>query len=225
MDSQVQFEDEYQRFIDFHRRRRKGERLQRLKNGHGFAEKLFLENVWWPTFGHFEHLHPEYEINDYKDGYRYLDFAYLQGYFRMAIEIDGFGPHWRNITKWHFSDHCQRQNHLVIDGWNVIRLPYDDVNEHPRLCQQTIQQLMGRWLSNTTSTNVATVLEREVIRFVTRSMKPITPRDICGFLRVGPDYAQRLLHELTRKEWLQPASGNVRIRSYRLHPSRRNVRF
>jgi hypothetical protein len=220
-----EFEIEYQKFIDFHCLRRKGENLQRLKNGHGFAEKLFLENVWWPAIGHFDHLHPEYEINDYKDGYRYLDFAYIKGYFRLAIEIDGFGPHWRNITKWHFADHCQRQNHLMIDGWGVVRFPYDEVNEHPRLCQQTIQQLIGRFLGSNSSTTITTIIEQQVIRLATQSVRPITPREICKFLHVGPNYAQKLLHELVGKEWLQPASGNVRVRSYRLHPSKRYMRI
>jgi hypothetical protein len=221
----VGFTDEYEKFVSRHHQRGTDEGRRRLPEGHGHAERRFLETVWWPTFHHFDHLHPEYEVNDYKDGYRYIDFAYIQPYFQVAIEIDGLGTHWRNITKWQFSDHCQRQNHLVIDGWNVIRFTYDDVNERPRLCQQTIQQLMGRWLADASSVGKTTAYEREIIRRVVRTGRPITPRNVCELIQVGPDCAQRLLHTLTQNLWLQPASGTVRIRSYELHPSRANLKL
>lgn len=74
----MDFEREYQSFLEGHVRKREGERLRRLQEGHGKAEKEFLKNVWWPLFHHFHHLHPEYEVNDFKDGKRYLDFAFIQ---------------------------------------------------------------------------------------------------------------------------------------------------
>lgn len=221
----MDFNEAYEEFIECHCKRRSGERLRRLREGHGHGEKLFLKSVWWPLFHHFSFLHPEYEIYDYKDGYRYLDFAYIQPYFSVAIEIDGFGPHWRNISTWQFDDHCQRQNHLVIDGWYVIRLTYNQVKEKPRLCQQTIQQLLGRWMADSESLSQLTIYEREIIRIAARSIRPITPKDICSQLSIGTDYAQRVLRELVRGQWLQPSGGNIRIRSYELHPSRRNVRI
>jgi very-short-patch-repair endonuclease len=186
---------------------------------------MFLSNVWWPTFRQFESLHPEYEIQDYRDGYRYLDFAYIQPYFRIAIEIDGLGPHWKNITKWQFADQWHRQNQLIIDGWYVIRFTYDDVSDRPRLCQQGIQQLMGRWLISAASIDKLTVLEREIIRVVVRSSRAVVPRDVCFLLQISPDYAQKLLRMLVHKQWLQPASGTIRVRSYELHPSRSDIKL
>lgn len=58
---------------------RSGESQRRLQDGHGHAEKLFLEQVWWPAVGRFDFLHAEYPISDFKDGDRYLDFAYIRG--------------------------------------------------------------------------------------------------------------------------------------------------
>lgn len=223
----MDFNEAHEAFITWHceRRRRNAERLRRLEVGHGHAEKLFLENVWWPMFHQFSHLHPEYEIHDYKDGYRYLDFAYIQPNLRVAIEIDGFGSHVRNITPWQYDDHCQRQNHLVIDGWYVLRITYNQVKEQPRLCQQTIQQLLGRWLVSSESVGQLTIFERETIRFAARCTRPVTPKDICSELGVGTDFAQKLMRDLARKQWLLPASGSVRIRSYTLHPSRSDMRI
>ena len=81
------FEDKHKQYINSHMTRRKGERLRRLKEGHGYAEKLFLQNVWWPIIGHYEYLHPEYEISDFKDGSRYLDFAYIRPPFRLTWKL------------------------------------------------------------------------------------------------------------------------------------------
>jgi hypothetical protein len=50
------FEEAHAQFMKTHLEKRKGERLRRLQEGHGHAEKLFLENVWWPTFRQFNHL-------------------------------------------------------------------------------------------------------------------------------------------------------------------------
>jgi hypothetical protein len=210
------FDGAYSGFMKYHVEQRKGERLRRLQEGHGHAEKLFLEQVWWPAFGQFSHLHPEFEVSDFKDGYRYLDFAYIRPFFRVALEIDGYGPHWRNLSRWQFSDQWQRQNHLIIDGWRVMRFTYDDVKEKPRLCQQTIQQFMGRWLGEEKSVDAATYVEKEIVRIALQLSRPITPEDVCGHMGIENKYARKLLHSLVEKKWLHPASGNARIRSYRL---------
>lgn len=142
------FDEVYDHFIHRHIQVRSGERVRRLQKGQGHAEKLFLEHVWWPAFGHFDHLHPEYEITDFKDGFRYLDFAYIRPGVQLAIEIEGYGPHLRDISREQFSDQCRRQNDLIIDGWKVLRYSYDDIREMPRFCQQKLHQFMGRWLGD-----------------------------------------------------------------------------
>jgi very-short-patch-repair endonuclease len=221
----VDFIDEYEKLISSHQKLRAKSRLDRLENGLGHAEQKFLQNVWWPMHHHFENLHPEYEIRDYKEGYRYIDFAYILPYFRVAIEIDGLGPHWRNISKWQFSEQLQRQNSLSIDGWHVLRFTFDDVDEHPRLCQQTIQQLMGRWRDSTTSLQALSASEREIVRLTMLSASPITPKDVCDLLHVCNKHGQKLLHTLVQLRWLQPARGNVRITAYRLHPPKENIKM
>ncbi|MBW7454937.1 hypothetical protein ACFOLF_28745 [Paenibacillus sepulcri] len=58
----------YRSWMEKHLNSRSGERERRLAEGHGHAEKLFLEKVWYPAFGEFENLHPEYEVADFRDG-------------------------------------------------------------------------------------------------------------------------------------------------------------
>lgn len=222
----MDFEDEYLTFMESHIQTTTGFANERLRTHHGYAEKLFLKNVWWPAFQHFDGLHPEYEVHDYRDGFRYIDFAYLHDNFRIAIEIDGLGPHWRNITRSQFCEQYQRQNQLVIDGWYILRFGYDDVNERPRLCQQAVEQLMGRLLGYV-STRVRNlgIMEREVLLLAIRNGHPITPKQVANLLHVSTDSAIKYLQNLCASSWLQPASGTRRIRSYRIHPSRKNVQL
>lgn len=210
------FRETHTKWLSDHLERRQGERERRLKEGHGHAEKAFVEKVWWPAFGHFRELHPEYEVTDFKDGFRYLDFAYLRSGLRLAIEIDGYGPHLRNIGRDRFSDQCRRQNDLILDGWKVLRFTYDDVNENPRYCQQTLHQFMGRWLGEGDSSLQVDYHERELLRQFLRSGRPLTPGDICQTMGVENKTARKWLRQLSEKQWIQPASGNARVRSYRL---------
>ena len=198
---------------------RKGGRLQRLKEGHGHAEKKFLEQVWWPAFGDYAFLHPEYEVYDFKDGVRYIDFAYVRNYFRIAIEIDGYGPHLKNQSKWQFSDSHNRQNDLLIDRWLILRFTYDDLEIHPRRCQQKIQQMMGRWLIDLKSKDNQSYgfMEREIIKLaITMEKHAITPGDVSEYMEVGRKKAVQLLQGLVSKGAFEVASGLMRMRSYKL---------
>ena len=210
------YEKEYQSFMDSHLQARTGERLRRLQEGHNHAEMLFLKQVWWPSFNHFQYLHPEYEVNDFKDGNRYLDFAYIRPAIKICFEIDGHGPHLRNITRWQFSDSLERQNQLVIDGWTVIRFSYDHVKEKPRRCQQIVQQVIGRWLGDELDQSTLSFVEKEVLRLAIRKGEAISPLEVEKYMKLSGNTVKKILHNLVDKKMLIPASGSVRIRSYRL---------
>ncbi|MFC0215382.1 DNA-binding response regulator [Paenibacillus chartarius] len=200
-------EREYQQWLDLHRRARKGERLRRLEEGHNHAEQLLVRQVWWPAVQSFEHLHPEYEVVDFRNGSRFLDFAYVRPMFKLDIEVEGYGPHARDISRRQFSDQAMRHNHLTIDGWRIIRFTYDDITERPRLCQQLLQQMLWRWVGEGESLEEATFIEREVIRFAMRSKLPITPNEVCRHLGMEGKYVRKLLQGLVQKQWMRPARG------------------
>src|SRR5690606_25359904 len=140
----MDFHSAHQEFLAYHESRRRGERLRRLLMGHGHAEQLFLQEVWWPAFRSFRDLHPEYEVLDFDGQPRYLDFAFIREGTKLAIEIDGYGPHVKQLDRHKFVRQLRRQNHLVLDGWAVLRFAFDEVHEQPRRCQQVLQQFMGR---------------------------------------------------------------------------------
>jgi very-short-patch-repair endonuclease len=210
------YEEEYQTFMNTHLLARTGERLRRLQEGHNQAERLFLKKVWWPLFHQFRYLHPEYEVDDFRDGKRYLDFAYIRPAIRICLEIDGYGPHLKNISRWQFSDSLERQNQLVIDGWTVIRFSYDQVNERPRRCQQIVQQVIGRWLGDELDQTSLSILEKEVLRLAIRKGEAISPSEVEKYLKLSDKPVKKVLSQLVDKKMLIPASGVRRISSYRL---------
>lgn len=183
------------------------------------AEKMFLQQVWWPGFQSFANLYPEYAVRDYKDGKRYIDFAYIRESWRIAIEIDGISSHLRDISQEQFADHLRRQNHLIIDRWNLLRFAYQDVDEHPRGCLQTIQQLVGRLTAEPTpALHKVNVLDREILRFAYGVGRPITAGDVAKLCNLGAHAARQHLRHLTQEGWLEPDhASSRRVFSYRIH--------
>ncbi|MFD0698267.1 DUF559 domain-containing protein [Paenibacillus sp. GCM10027628] len=215
------FDKAYEVYLQQHLAIRKGERLRRLREGHGHAEKLFLQLVWWKAFGDFKHLHPEYEVRDFRDGTRFIDFAFIRHSLRLAIEIDGYGTHSAQISRTQFSDQWIRQNHLIIDGWKVLRFAYDDVKDRPRMCEQMLQQFMGRYFGERSeTTSKMDYIEKEVFRFALGLDRSLSPRDVSELLHVKNEKARQILRSMTVKQLLEPAGeGQQRIRYYRIAPS------
>lgn len=139
------FDAAYSNWLQKHVKSASGERKRRLVKGLGYSEKWFVLNAWLPAFGNLQHLHPEFEVIDFKDGFRYLDFAYIHNGLRICIEIDPYGTHLRDIDRWKYADNLTRQNHLVIDDWKVLRFSLDDLKENTRQCQQLLHQALGKW--------------------------------------------------------------------------------
>ncbi|MNC20027.1 hypothetical protein D3C75_679690 [compost metagenome] len=209
------FQEAYEAFINKHRQGKAGEQLRRLEEGHGHAEKLFLEQVWWSAIGNFDDLFPEYQVTDYKGGYRYLDFAWIRSPYRICLEIDGYGPHQRDVSRWQYADQLQRQNDLVLDDWIVIRFSYDDVKERPRLCERTLQQVQGKWFGGYNQKYSLADMERYIIQMAV-ALGELTPALVVNELEVSDRTARKWLKKLVLKGVLTPASGSARIRKYKV---------
>ncbi|MUT65091.1 endonuclease domain-containing protein [Paenibacillus sp. NEAU-GSW1] len=219
-----QYASMYEIWLKQHVAERAGESKRRLANGLGHGEQRFIEAVWIPAFGHLRGLHPEYEVADFKDGTRFIDFAYLEGSLRLAIEIDGFSTHASNINRWQFSDSRMRQNHLVLDGWTVMRFSYDDVNEKPKTCIQQLQQLIGIWRMDKDQEECAIVdylLECEVIRLALHIGKPIKPILVQQHLQISKHRTKLVLSRLVASEkLLQTGKGTQRKRVFVVNRSK-----
>ncbi|WP_342671695.1 hypothetical protein [Paenibacillus glacialis] len=127
--SNVKFEEAHTLFIQEHLSNRTGERHRRLDSGHGHAESLFLRNIWWPIQGHFQDLHPEYEVLDWRGRFYFADLAWLPGYAKLIFEIKGFATHVRDMDRHKYCNELNRETFLYAMGYHVISFAYDDVEQ------------------------------------------------------------------------------------------------
>ncbi|WEG12928.1 transcriptional regulator [Pullulanibacillus sp. KACC 23026] len=198
-------------------------RRERLKSGLGHGSMTFLKHIWYPVVGNFDHLYAEWEVKDFHNGYRYLDFAYMPGNVRGGIEIQGYGPHAKDLDKRRFKDLCMRHSLLALDGWIFIPIAYPSIIDEPKFCEQLVLSFIGKFLSTDIPIELSW-LEAEIVRFARRLLRPITPKEVADHLGITPHYARRLLNKLTTPEYrlLKIASGNLRIRTYRLNLEKQN---
>lgn len=181
--------------------------------GHGTVE--FLRSVWFPVVGNFDHLYPEWEVRDFNNGYRYLDLAYMPGGVKAGIEIQGYGPHARDLDVKRFKDLCLRHSLLALDNWTFLPIAYLSIKEEPKQCQQLVLAFIGKFIS-TDSPLQLSWLESEAVRFARRKLRPITPIELSNHLRISDRHARRILHKLVDMKILIVVSGKERSRTYKL---------
>ncbi|MFZ4450777.1 MarR family transcriptional regulator [Salibacterium aidingense] len=181
--------------------------------GHGTIE--FLQRVWFPAVGNFDYLYPEWEVRDFNNGFRYLDLAYMPGGAKGGVEIQGYGPHGRDLDVRRFKDLCWRHSLLALDGWTFLPIAYLSIRDEPKQCQQLILAFIGKFISGEVSSTL-TPAEAEIVRFARRLLRPFSPNDVARHLNVSDRHARRILYQLVEKGALTAASGEKRRRTYQL---------
>jgi hypothetical protein len=210
-------DDQYDQWLAGQRKTRKGEALRRLNEGHSYAEKLFAQEIWLPAIGSFDFLHAEYEVTNYRDGNYYLDHAYIRSPYIIDWEVDDFSSHAKNVNRRGFDYDRDRQNHLMLDGWQIYRFSLDAIKERPRQCQQFVLQVIGKlYGGGSGEASSLSLKQREIIRLALHLQRPFTPKEVCVQLGIGNRHARDLLHELVKDGYLEAAGGQARVRSYRI---------
>ncbi|AZS15892.1 transcriptional regulator [Paenibacillus lutimineralis] len=181
--------------------------------GHGTIE--FLRTIWYPAVQHFDHLYPEWEVRDFHNGYRYIDLAYLPGTMKGAIEIQGYGPHARDLDVRRFKDLCWRHSLLALDHWIILPIAYLSIKDEPQRCQQLILSFIGRFMAVDAPPELD-YLEAETVRFALRQFHSFSPAELANHLSISDQYARRILHKLVSANHLEVATGSKRYRKYRL---------
>ncbi|ACT04342.1 hypothetical protein [Paenibacillus sp. JDR-2] len=213
----IEFEEAHQQFLTKHLELRGGERKGRLVRGHNFAEKLILQNVWWPLFGSFEHLHPEYEVYDWNRKSQFLDFAFLPPYGKFGIECDGFQSHVKDMDREKFSYSLNRDTFLKGMGWTMIHFSFDDVQNRPEICRMLLQGIINpRLIHSAPSPDPVQLLEKEILRYAFQLSRPIRPKDIIDYLQVDFRTARNKLQTLSNKGLLKPIISGTQIRRYEI---------
>ncbi|RCX20540.1 hypothetical protein DFP94_103271 [Fontibacillus phaseoli] len=211
------FEQKYAEWIDSNVQEETNHRRRELLEkglGHGTVE--FLRAAWYPAVGNFNYLYPEWEVRDFNNGYRYLDLAYMPGGAKGGIEIQGYGPHARDLDVRRFKDLCMRHSMLALDGWVFLPVAYLSVKDEPKQCQQLILSFVGKFLSTDVSAELDWS-EAETMRFARRLLRPFSPPELAAHLRLSDRHTRRILHRLVELQVLRVAGeGSLRYRRYQL---------
>lgn len=181
--------------------------------GHGTVE--FLRLVWFPIVGNFEHLHPEWEVRDFNNGYRYLDLAYTPGGSKGGIEIQGYASHARDLDVRRFKDLCTRHCLLALDGWIFLPIAYPSIIDEPKQCQQLVLSFIGRFITSDVPSSLSWV-ESETLRLARRLLRPFTASELSAHLRVSDRHARRILQHLVELQLLVITNGKERYRTYKI---------
>lgn len=207
-------------WLQQHRIRRRGERLHRLDNGYGRAERDFVRSVWWVAFQNFNYLHPEYEVMDFRDGRRFIDLAYVRAGVKIAFEVDGFGTHYDRLNRQQFCNQWIRQMHLVNDGWIMVRIGWDDLSSRPRVWQQLIQQLISRYFLDVPLVKVESVIAKAILRRAASLDRPLKISDVRGLMRCTYRTARKMITSLEEAHLLIPTLSHAkRSHTWRLNLS------
>lgn len=199
----MEFEQAYEQFMRFHIERRTGERKGRLLSRNFHGEKLFLKNIWIPLKGNLDHLHPEYEIMDWRGRSYFIDYAWKSPWnITFLLEIKGFAKHVRDMDRNGFNNDTNRELFLQAIGFRVLSFSYDDVSDRPDLCITLLRLYFSQFQAGDAPTKPILLGEKEVIRLAIRLARPFRPIDVSRHLDIDHRTTMKLLRQLIEKGWI-----------------------
>lgn len=213
-----EFETAHRLYLQLHTEARYGERRGRLERGHQYAEKLFLQNVWWPLFGNFDHLHPEYEIHDWNRRSQFLDFAFLsENGARIGIECDGFQSHIKDMDREKFSYALNRDSFLTGMGWKMLHFSFDDIQKRPEVCRMLLQLSLSPFIMGASNRSIRDELSpeaKDVLRTAWRLGRAIRPKNLRDKYGFSHRKSSGLLQSLADMRLLHAVSGGTYVCKY-----------
>ncbi|MEF2968065.1 hypothetical protein V3851_19735 [Paenibacillus sp. M1] len=198
------FETAYEAFVKSHFCGEAEERKTPHARGRGRKNLIFLRNVWWPLFKSLEYLCPEFEVRDWCGEPFSVDFAYLPGQVKYAIEVKRFVPDVQEDGRSHFSCGLSRELYLQTLGFRVISFAEDDVINRPELCRYLLQMLICRYQAKPQSAETPLFAEMEVVRLALCSSRPLHPGEVAHHLNTDEGTAVSMMQALCTKGWLRP---------------------
>jgi len=208
------FERAYSQMMEQALAKSRGERKRRLQEKHSHAEKMLAARVLWPALGSLEGVHPEFEIQDLRSGNRFADYAYQPSRrLGLLIEADGFGPHWRDISRWQFDSDLERQNLLLTAGWKMLRFSYDGIMDKPLRCQQTLLLALAKWGQLTAGAEEKiqfSAYERAILHYsLSFGEEKMTPSQVAKDLGISSRTASTYMQSLADKGYMLPVLSNT----------------
>jgi hypothetical protein len=177
---------------------------------------LFLQNVWWPLKGNLDHLHPEYEVMDWRGRSYFIDFAWKSPWnLTILWEIKGYGKHVRDLDRNGFSNDTNRDTFLQAIGYRVVSFAYDDVSDRPDLCLTLLKLFLSQFQTIETPIKPAKLAEKEIIKMALRLARPFRPIDVSRHLEIEYRTSMKYIHCLLDKGWIIPVASATGERTVR----------
>jgi superfamily II DNA or RNA helicase len=91
------------------------------------SERLFIDDFLWPLLGtKLGFVIPQRPFIDSTGKSRYIDFSYVEGKTKLALEVNGETYHAEGIIPDNmFDDNLFRQNEILQNGFRLIRFSYN----------------------------------------------------------------------------------------------------
>lgn len=124
----------------------------------------------------------------------------------------------KNLSRRQFCDQWVRQMHLINDGWIIVRIGYDDVIERPRMWQQLLQQMLGKYFGDGRKPDdTMTCEEKQILRVALRLDRSLKISDVREVLGCSYRFARKIITNLEIKQWLETDGGGAeRVHSWRV---------
>lgn len=203
----MSFQIEHDKWIQMHMDKRRGERLDALKRGHGFGNRLFVEKVWWPLVGHFTDLHPEYEVRDWRGRSYFVDFAWICGNFTICIEVMDYGSHGTDRTKYRMD--LNRMLYLQSQSYLVIPIALDELKENPAFILGVMRNILTPYFHLPKDPLAKfSKIDRAILRCAIRNHRVIKPAKAATELEIHKQTIIKYCRKLVEKGKLRPIPGN-----------------
>lgn len=174
----MSFNAEHEKWMEAHLAKRQGERKDALRRGHGFGNRLFVEKIWWPLMGHFNGLHPEYEVKDWRGRSYFVDFMWIMGGNYCVFEVMDYGSHGMDRSK--FRMDLNRGLFLQSLDYRYIEVSFDELKANPSFILNMLRSILAPYLMAMTENNGQILnkfskIERELMRFAVRHDRIVQP--------------------------------------------------
>lgn len=112
------------------------------------SEKLFIDEFLFPLLGEkIDAFEPQYPFLDSTGRMRRIDFAYVRGSKRIALEVNGETYHAEGIIPNEmFDDNLFRQNEILRAGYDLLRFSYSQLKspQWRPLVHASLRAMLGR---------------------------------------------------------------------------------
>ncbi|WP_245809732.1 MULTISPECIES: hypothetical protein [Cohnella] len=196
------FEIEHEKWIKEHLSKRQGERLDALKRGHGYGNRMFAEKIWWSLVGHFAGLHPEYEVKDWRGRSYFVDFIWILGGLRFVFEIMDYGSHGTDRSK--YRKDLNRTLFLQSQECYVISISLDEMKENPPFVLGMVRSILAPYLAAANEKDFAVgrtfgKIERQLMRLAIRHNRMVRPSAAASELELHKQTVIKYCRQLVRK--------------------------